>query len=72
MPQTGVKLKGYIMSYDLYHLNMESLQEMYAFKFYKVYHTFPRGDKLQTNKQALIWQIKLLSRKETLNEPVRP
>ena len=60
------------MSYDLYHLNMDSLQEMYAFKFYKVYHTFPKGGKLQTNKQALIWQIKLLSRKETHNEPVRP
>ena len=66
MPQTGANKQGKIMSYDLYHLNMDSLQEMYAFKFYKVYHTFPKGDKLQTNKQALIWQIKLLSRKETL------
>jgi hypothetical protein len=56
------------MSYDLQYLNMESLQEMYAFKFYKVYHTFPKAGKMQTNKQALIWQIKLLSLKERQNE----
>jgi len=56
------------MSYDLQYLNMESLQEMYAFKFYKVYHTFPKAGKMQTNKQALIWQIKLLNLKERQNE----
>ena len=56
------------MSYDLQHLNMDSLQEMYAFKFYKVYHTFPKYNKLQTNKSALIFQIKLLSKKELENE----
>ncbi len=58
------------MSYDLQYLNMEALQEMYAFKFYKVYHTFPKYNKLQSNKQALIWQIKLLSTKELNNEMV--
>ena len=58
------------MSYDLQYLNMEALQEMYAFKFYKVYHTFPKYNKMQNNKQALIWQIKLLSSKELNNEMV--
>lgn len=55
------------MSYDLQYLNMEALQEMYAFKFYKVYHTFPKYSKLQTNKSALIFQIKLLTKKEQEN-----
>ena len=58
------------MSYNLQYLNMDALQEMYAFKFYKVYHRFPKYNDLQTNKKALIWQVKLLSRLEKTNEPV--
>ena len=58
---------GKFMSYDLQYLNMDSLQEMYAFKFYKVYHTFPKYNKLQSNKSALIFQIKLLTKKELEN-----
>ena len=55
------------MSYDLQYLNVDALQEMYAFKFYKVYHTFPKYTKLESNKSALIWQIKLLTKMERQN-----
>jgi len=65
-------LKEFCMSYDLNYLNMDALQEIYAFKFYKVYHRFPKFSDLQTNKKALVWQVKLLSKMERNNEPIRP
>ena len=58
-------MSGANMHYKLRELNMESLQEMYALKFYKVHHYFPKSGKLDNNKEALIFQIKFLSKLET-------
>lgn len=52
------------MNDDLKYLNMDSLQEMYAYKYYKVYKTFPRYSKLLSSKDGLVWHIKLLTMKE--------
>ena len=49
---------------DLYYLNIDALQEVYAMKHYKVYKTFPKYSDGDNNKHSLIWKIKLLSNKE--------
>ena len=49
---------------NLKYLNVDALQELYALKYYKVYKSFPKYSDNDSNKQALIWKIKLLSRKE--------
>ena len=49
---------------DLKYLNMEALQEIYAMKYYKVHKAFPKSKDSMYNKQSLIWNIKLLTRKE--------
>ena len=41
--------------------NIDTLQELYAFKYYQVYHLFPKFKKTENNRELLIFKINMLS-----------
>jgi hypothetical protein len=46
----------------LQYLNVETLQEMYAVHYYKVYRRFPEPMKRDNDKKFLILKIRMLRR----------
>lgn len=51
------------MSYQVKHMNMESLQEYFAFKYYKVYGAFPRAKHSENNRAILLYKIANLEKR---------
>ena len=48
------------MSYEISKMNLDCLQEYFAFQYYKVYKRFPKAKHLENNRAILLYKIKSL------------